>query len=91
MAAKRPDNQQMRLAFETEATGEARQGRPQEVEADMATSATEHPVNPTTGQLMEAICARHAKKTAPTNLVGAVMVTACPGRSPGSTTYRPRS
>ena len=55
MSAKRPDNQQLKLAFEVEAAGEPRQGHPQEVEADMAAGATEHPVI-ATDKLMEAIC-----------------------------------
>jgi len=54
MNAKRPDNQQMKLAFEMEATGEPRQGHPQEVEAIVAAGATEHPVT-STDKLMEAI------------------------------------
>jgi RNA-directed DNA polymerase len=55
MSVKRPDNQQMRLTFEVEAAGEARQGHPQEAEACMAAYETEPPVQ-TTDSLMEAIC-----------------------------------
>jgi RNA-directed DNA polymerase len=64
MNGKRPDNQrQMTLAFEVEATGEARQGHPQEAETGVAAGATEHPVT-ATDPLMEAICSSRNIATA---------------------------